>query len=178
MKKISIILSILSLIIAITTLFIFLKNSQKVAYVDINVLVDKYERTAIVRKDFLEKSKTLNSNVDSLVTQWKKEIANYEKERTSMTQKEIKLKEEILSNKQQQINNYQKAIQETVKKEDQNASQTVLNDINEYVKEYGDKNNYQIIMGANGNGNVMYAKDYADLTGEILEGLNSQFKQS
>ena len=54
-------------------------------------------------------------------------------------------------------------------------SQTVINDINDYVKEYGKEHGYPIIFGAGGNGNIMYAEDNADLTAEILIGLNKHY---
>jgi outer membrane protein len=93
-----------------------------------------------------------------------------------MSKKEMELKQELLSNKQQQINSYQKAIQGKIQEEDQKASQTVINDINDYVKEYGKEHSYRIIFGASGSGNVMYADEASDLTDEILEGLNSEYK--
>jgi hypothetical protein len=78
--------------------------------------------------------------------------------------------------KQNQINNYQEAIQKKLKEEDQKATQTVINDINDYVKEYGKKHNYDIIFGASGAGNIMYAKESTDLTEVVLEGLNKEFE--
>lgn len=93
-----------------------------------------------------------------------------------MTKKELELKQELLQNKQQQINNYQQAIQKQIQEEDQKMTQTVINDINDYVKEYGKQNGYRIIFGAKGGGNIMYAKETADLTQTILNGLNAQYQ--
>ena len=63
-----------------------------------------------------------------------------------MTKKEISLKQELLNNKQQQISSYQQAIQKQIQEEDKKATQTVINDINDYVKEYGKKKGYKIIL--------------------------------
>ena len=81
-----------------------------------------------------------------------------------------------LGNKQQQINNYQQAIQNQIQEEDKKSTQTVINDINDYVKEYGKKNKYKIIFGASGGGNIMYADEATDLTQKILDGLNAEFE--
>lgn len=150
-------------------------NNKSFAYVDLNVLIEKYDRTAVVREELKGKTEKLNSNVDSLMSDWKKEIQSYEKERSSMSKKEIELKQELLGNKQQQINNYQQAIQKQIQEEDQKATQTVVNDINDYVKEYGKKKDYSVILGATGNGNVMFADDAINLTDKVLEGLNKEF---
>ena len=45
-----------------------------------------------------------------------------------MTKKELELKQQILSNKQQQLNNYQQAVQKQIAEEDQKSTQTVIND--------------------------------------------------
>lgn len=175
MKKLPILISLLALLIAIASFF-FNQNASKQVYVDVNKLMEGYSRTKIVRAEFQEKAKTLQANVDSLVTNWQNELKLYEKERSNYSKKELELKQELLGNKQQQINNYQQAIQKQIQEEDKKASQTVINDINDYVKEYGKKHKHQIIFGASGSGNIMYANEGADLTQEVLDGLNSDFE--
>lgn len=175
MNKISLSLALIALILSISSFFYFNSSSQLV-YVDINKLMDGYKRTAVEKSKFEEKAKLMQSNVDSLVADWQNELKVYEKERSSMSKKELDLKQELLGNKQQQINNYQKAIQGKIQEEDQKASQTVINDINDYVKEYGKEHNYKIIFGASGSGTIMYADQAADLTIEVLEGLNSEYQ--
>jgi outer membrane protein len=138
--------------------------------------MEGYKRTKIVRVDFEKKAKVLQSNVDSLITGWQKDLKLYEKERSKMTKKELTLKQELLSNKQQQINNYQQAIQKQIQEEDKKSTQTVINDINDFVKEYGKKKGHKIIFGASGSGNIMYADKASDLTETILEGINSEFE--
>ncbi len=175
MKKLTLPLAILALAFSLITFF-YLKKSSNQVYVDVNKLMEGYKRTKVVRAQFEEKAKTLNANVDSLMGDWQKELKDYEKERSKMSKKELQLKQELLGNKQQQINNYQQAIQKQIQEEDKKATQTVINDINDYVKEYGKQKGYKIIFGASGSGNIMYASESADLTDEVLEGLNAEFE--
>ncbi len=175
MNKLSLSTAILALAASLFSFFHFQSTSDQV-YVDVNKLLDGYVRTEVVRAEFEKKAASMTANVDSLVSDWQKELQVYEKERSSMTVKELKLKQELLSNKQQQINNYQQAIQKQIEEEDQKATQTVINDINDFVKEYGKKHKHKIIFGASGGGNIMYADDATDLTAVILEGLNNEYK--
>ncbi|MEP5341897.1 MAG: OmpH family outer membrane protein [Algibacter sp.] len=175
MNKLALPVSLIALAVSVFSIFKLQSSSEQV-YVDVNKLLDGYKRTKIVRAAFDEKAKTLNANVDSLMTDWQKEIKTYEKERSKMSKKELELKQELLSNKQQQINNYQQAIQKQIQEEDKKSTQTVINDINDYVKEYGKKNNHKIIFGASGSGNIMYASDASDLTEDVLTGLNAEFE--
>lgn len=174
MNKLSLPLAVIALLVSVFSFFYF-QSSSELVYVDVNKLLESYDRTKVVRAEFEAKAKTMNANVDSLVTNWQKELQLYEKERSSLTAKELELKQELLGNKQQQINNYQQAIQKQIQEEDQKSTQTVINDINDYVKDYGKTKGYKIIFGASGGGNIMYADEASDLTQEVLEGLNAEF---
>ena len=175
MSKIALPLSIIAFIASVFTFF-YSQSKSELVYVDVNKLLEGYKRTKQVRAEFEAKAQLLNANVDSLMTDWQKELKVYEKERTGLTTKELELKQQLLTNKQQQINNYQQAIQKQIQEEDKKSTQTVINDINDYVKEYGKTHNYKIIFGASGGGNIMYAHEASDLTENVLTGLNAEFE--
>lgn len=174
MKKATLIIATAALILSAFSVYKSTKSAELV-YVDVNKLLEGYKRTKLVRAEFEAKAKTLGANVDSLMADWQKELKTYEKERAKMTKKELELKQQLLSNKQQQVNNYQQAIQKQIQEEDKKVTQTVINDINDYVTEYGKEHNYKIIFGASGAGNLMYADEATDLTEKVLEGLNKEF---
>lgn len=150
-------------------------NKSNIAYVETSVLVDGFEGTKAARKQFEEKSKLWQANTDSLVAQWENEIKAYEQERSSMSPKEIELKEELLRNKQQQLGQYQEAMKRKAAEEDQNMTQTVMNQINDYLKAYGKEQGYTYILGAAG-GNIVYANEAQNITEEVLTGLNAEYQ--
>jgi len=175
MNKLALPISIIALLAAVTTFF-YTQSSSDLVYVDVNEMLEGYKRTKVVRGEFEKKASTMKANVDSLVSGWQNELKAYEKERSKMSKKELELKQELLSNKQQQIGNYQQAIQKQLAEEDKKATQTVVNDINDFVKEYGKEKGYKIIFGAVGNGNVMYADEATNLTPKLIELLNAEFE--
>lgn len=151
--------------------------ANELVYVDVNKLIEGYKRTKAAKAEFDTRVSGMKSNVDSLLSGWQKELTNYEKERNGLSAKELKLKQELLSNKQQQINSYQESIRRKIQEEDKKITQTVINQINDYVKEYGKVHGYRIIFGASGGGNIMYADKASDLTEDVLEGLNSAYEK-
>lgn len=175
MKKLPLALAIVAVLLSAVALIKTTSKTEQV-YVDVNKLLEGYDRTAIVRGELQEKTASLTSGVDSLLGQWQSEIKLFEKERSSMTKKELALKKELLANKQNQINGYQQGIKKQLQEEDQVATQTVINDINDFVEEFGKENGHNIILGATGSGTIMYAADDSDLTDEVLEALNKSFK--
>ncbi|WP_281228723.1 OmpH family outer membrane protein [Flavobacterium aquiphilum] len=174
MKNPPMLVAVAAVVLSVLAIY-YAKSSSQLVYVDVNKLITGYEKTKVAKAEFDKKANLMRSNVDSLVANWQKELKNYEKERTTFSPKELKLKQELLTNKQQQINGYQEAIQKKIQEEDKRVTQTVINDINDYIKEYGKDHNYKIIFGASGGGNIMYADESTDLTEEVLKGLNAEY---
>jgi outer membrane protein len=149
---------------------------KELAFININKLATGYKGMKDIQKELEEKSKVWKANVDTLGSELENDIKVYEKERARMSAKEIKLKEEILRNKQQQFLQYQEAIQQKITEEDKKLKERVLNNINEFLKEYGEMHQYNFILGATNIGNLVYANSAYDITDKVLEGLNKQYK--
>jgi outer membrane protein len=55
-------------------------------------------------------------------------------------------------------------------------SQQVWSRVNSYVKEFGEQNNYSIVFGTQGNGNIMYADKKLDITTAFIEFANKKYE--
>ena len=178
MKKYNTLLFLVALSI-ILAVFSFYRSghSSQLVYVDVNKLIEGYQRTKLAKVEFEKKTKSMKANVDSLVSQWQNELKIYEQERASLSPKELQLKQELLSSKQEHLTAYQEAINNQIAEEDKKITQTVINEVNDYVREYGKENGYKIIFGASGGGNIMYADESTDLTAKVLEGLNADYEK-
>ncbi len=73
---------------------------------------------------------------------------------------------------------YQK--EEEIKEEDgrqaQDYTEQVWKQLNQYIKEYGDKESYTYLYGARGEGNLLYAKDSKNVTKELIEFVNARYE--
>ena len=49
--------------------------------------------------------------------------------------------------------------------------------LNTYIKEFGKKNNFGIIIGSNGQGNVMYRDDAMDVTEKLITFINDKYSK-
>lgn len=52
----------------------------------------------------------------------------------------------------------------------------ILAQLTQYVIEYGKARNYDIILGADGNGSLMYSKDAYDISDEVIVFINNKYK--
>lgn len=72
MNKLTLPIAIIALITSVGSFF-FLQPSTELVYVDVNKLLEGYNRTEIVKKAFDKKAQTMKANVDSLVSNWQTE---------------------------------------------------------------------------------------------------------
>lgn len=49
--------------------------------------------------------------------------------------------------------------------------------LNKYIEEYSKEKGYDIILGSNGQGNVMYVKEEKDITEDLITYVNSKFNK-
>lgn len=176
MKKIPVVLGVVAVLLSAVAVYVA-KSGSDLVYVDVNKLIEGYKRTKDAKTEFEKKTKDMKVNLDSMMSNWQKELKNYEKERAALSPKELQLKQELLGTKQQQINAYQESLQKQAMEEEKKMTQTVVNDINDYIKEYGKAHGYKMIFGASGTGNIMYAGEGTDLTSDVLIGLNKEYEK-
>jgi len=55
-------------------------------------------------------------------------------------------------------------------------SQQIWDRLNANINEYGKAQQYKIILGTQGGGNIMFADDSVDLTAEVLEYANAKYE--
>lgn len=78
------------------------------------------------------------------------------------------LRQEFL-NKKQQFEDDNVAMQNSY-------NEQIMKQINQYVKEYAEENNHSVILGAGGNGSLMYAAEKIDITEQIIGFINTKYK--
>lgn len=166
---------IIVMAIALAVLYYFRFSSPQVVYVDSRRLINEYKGMIEAKKAYQQKSLLWKANIDTLATEVQESLKNYEKEIGKMTAREKQLSEELLRTKQQQLMDYQKAINEKAASEDSEMTARVLEQINVYIQNYGKEYGYKIIFAATQYGNIAYAEEGTDITDKVLEGLNKQY---
>jgi len=129
------------------------------------------------RKEFEAKAAALQANLDTLRKDAERKIREYETTAPRLSLKERTLMEELIQSKQDQYENYKQVITDKIKEADQELTTKVLSKVNDYIRRYGKQEGYSIIMAATQYGNIIYAEEQADITEEVLEGLNAEYKK-
>lgn len=170
-------LVVLSLVVGIYSVVVGLNGpsegneSNKNAYVDLPIVFSKFEMKVEMQrkleKDLLSKQSVLDSLMFRLQS-LNNQLENEEKPK----------QEDIL--KFQQLQNYYAQQKQTVEiySQEQTAKydQQILEQMTQYIKDFGEKNGYSFIYGADNSGVILYAPEANNITEEVVAFINNSYQ--
>lgn len=168
MNKNIITLSLLALILSSIAIAMPFLKTKDIVYVDTNLLYEKFEGKIELEKEFSLYVNKQTTILDSLELNIKGLYDEYQIKPSKELEKSIILKEKNYDRLHQEFSKVSQEQREKYMKE-------LWTQINQYVKEYGDKNKYTVILGANGTGSLMYSKKEIDITEELIEYINIKY---
>jgi len=166
------------ILIAASVLFLLFNNfyrNEKTAYVDSGKIMEEYKGSVEAKKEYQAKARVWQANIDTLTNQVRSSIQKYEKSLATMSPKEQAMAKELISTKQKQLNDYQKAIQDNARQEDSKLSQGIVAQINAFLLKYGKDHNYKLILIANQSGTIAYGREGLDITAQVVDELNAEY---
>lgn len=163
----------------ILALFAFIiynqSNTQRLAYIDIAVLMNEYQGMIDARAEYQKKAQTWQMNADTLAKEFETLVSSFEINKNKLSPKEAESQLNLIKAKRDQLRKYQETIQSKSAEEDRKMTDEVRLQINTYLKKYGNSSQYDIILGATELGNILYSKKGKDITQEVIEGLNNSY---
>lgn len=136
---------------------------EKMGYVITQKVFEKYQGAIEMNAKMKKEQDSKNLFLDSLRLDLSVTEAKAGKESLLFTKK----KESYAKIYEQMVKSNQYKVQET--------KDGVWKQINQYISEYGKEKGYRFILGATGDGNLMYADSTADLTNEIIIYANKKY---
>lgn len=160
------------LAVAVIVLFYLSFNSKRQqVYIDTSKIMQGYQKMQQVEKEIEQKTKMYQANLDTLRSEFEEQMKTYNRDMSTMSAKEKKLSEELLTTKKAQLIQYQQAIQQKALDEANTSRQRVTEEINGKISKFGQAKEYDFIFGT-ANGNIVYAADKVDVTDEVLNFIN------
>ena len=160
MKTVSIINMAGVLAIAV---FLFLnKTSEKrIVYVNNNVLLTGFKMSAELNSNVKNIEQSRQMVLDSILNELKllknaNNLADAEKLKSTYLAKRNMFTEELTKVKQ-------------------SMSDKIAAQINQYVKDFSEEKKYDIVLGANGSGNIWYSTENNDITKDLVAYVNKKY---
>lgn len=170
MKKISI------LVVTLMTLA-SCQQSQKIGFVDNSKLVNEYQEKIDVESKYKLQIEASSKLTDSLAQSFQAEYQEFQQQASSMSQDKAQQRYQELGRKQQMIQQQIQMTEQQIASESQKEIDSLISKVRKFVKNYGESNNYDFILGSNEAGSVMYGKDSEDLTETLIKALNDSYKK-
>lgn len=147
------------------------KTEDKIVYVDNVRVFQEFEMTKELGAQNEKKFQPVIQVFDSLV----KDIQQLEatlKEKKKITEKdrlEYAKRQKIVIEKEQELERIKSIVKEDI-------NNKVWERLNGYIKEYGEQNGITLILGAQGQGNIMYGESPSDITDDFIAYANFKFE--
>ena len=147
-------------------------SSDSIVYIDIKQVFSEFEmkkEREVEFKQIEKKRKLFADSLKSDLDQLYKMIVNLDKSKAKQ--------KGIIDYKKNEQNYYEtiKGLSEKNKTLMQKFDTEILSQLNNYIKEFGKENDYEIIIGSNGTGNLMYAKDEKNISEEVIIFVNKKY---
>lgn len=148
-------------------IFWTLRSAKKIAYVNTTQLHENFS----LKKELEEKFSKVQLARQNLLDSIKFKIQYLSIKGATLSEQE-----------KMQVNDLQRSFLYKEKEfSDENAatmqqySDQIWKQINQYVNDYGKKHGYDLILGATGQGNIMFAKQEDDITKDVSEYINRRY---
>lgn len=147
------------------------QSAPKTGFVIIQDLYSGFNMKKEVEKKYQQTKNARDKILDSLTLELKilaKKIQN-EQEKNKSTLAEFNTKRDEYIQRKQTYEEDNTALAKKYDKE-------ILTQLNQYVKDFGEKNHYTYVFGNDENGSLMYAIEAKNITKEVLEYINNKYK--
>lgn len=154
-------------------------GTLKVAYVNSDTLLAKYEYARELEKGLVAYKESQENNYRSQMTQFQKDYQDFLQNGDKMSLSQQQAKEAELKQRAERLSTLEAelALKIQTKQMDENAK--LLNAIFGFVKEYNESHQqYDIILRSTFNDSpTLYVNEAMDITQEIIDGLNAEYKK-
>jgi outer membrane protein len=165
------------LAVLFTTVLLFASCTQtKIGYVDVEELMKDYDATKDVEASLKVDQEEMGKSLDSLSNAFQGKVEAYYKKAKRMSTKSREAKEIELQQEQQVIKQAQAQAQQILQQKSQEGIETLTKTVDSVVNAYAATNKFNMILGTQGNGTVMYGDDQINLTEKILDILNAGYE--
>jgi len=162
----------------IAVLVMSCQEQQKIAFVDNGKVINEYQEKIDIEAKYKLKDENFKKRTDSISKAFQSEAQGFQANAKTMSQKEQQEKYQALGQKQQMLQQQLQVEQQQLTQEFNVEIDSVLSHVTKFVGDYGKKNGYTFILGKNEAGSVMYGEETMDISAEIIEAINAEYKKA
>jgi outer membrane protein len=151
-------------------------EALKTAYVDTSDLMKDYQEAKDIEAKYKAKANIAQKKLEGEAAKFKADAQNFQKNAQANGQEWAQKNGQVLQQREQELQMMQQQMLEDLQVKSDKERETVVNAVKKFIKDYGKENGYSYIYGTGQPATVLYAEDKYDITKEILDLLNENYK--
>ena len=164
------------LIIASITALSLTACTDKIGYVDNAKLINGYQEKIDIKAKLDVQVTNYQKKRDSISQALQAEVLAFNKQAESLPESTRKKRYNGLFQKREILLQKLTKEEQELNAETQKQLDSLITKMKKNIREYGKKKGYSLIIGANDSGNLLYGSESKDITNDVLEYLNQQYK--
>lgn len=164
-------LLVLLLTVGFSTLSATEVRAEKIGYVDVAKVFDKFEKTKKFDKELAEVGKQKQSGRDTLVL----EVRRLKDEMALLSDQGKEEKQKLVDQKMRELQDYDREAQRDLLERRETVMREIFKDIDEVIREFGKQKGYDFIFNER---LMLFRNEKYDVTDQVLGELNARYKKS
>lgn len=155
-------------------------TGMKIAYVEIDTLLSKYQFYLDLAEDLLRKEENSRLLLSEKANEFQKEVDDYNNKlqhNVFSSQERAQQEANRIGKKQQDVEELNERLSRELAIESQNNSLMISDSIQAYLKDYNKSHGFSIILSKVGD-NILLIDPAMNITNEIIEGLNARYNSA
>lgn len=168
-------LAVITSLLVLIGFLVFNKNADTTIVLDSNKVFENYQGFKEAQDIYEKKIESMSESYKAQNMFFEKKKLEFGKLKGKLTKAQIKIHENELVGIRNTLTQLKKAIATKSINEEQKILDGVYNKVNDFVKRYAEKNNIELVLGANASGTIIYSSHIVDKTDKIIELLNREY---
>lgn len=148
----------------------------KIAYINSDSVLKYYEFFNVNKVKLEAKGKKLDQDFRNRAQSLQNDISSYQRNVGTMTIGQAKAVEEDLGKKQQNLQMYQRSLEQEIMTDQAKMNEELYAKITAYLKQYGEEKGLQVVFKYDPSSDLLFGGKSIDITQEVIKGLNEVFK--
>jgi len=149
----------------------------QIAYVNTDSLQSNYEFFKDKAAELEAKRSKLEAEFNNRARGLQNEVNNLQSNAQNMTMAQAQAAQENLMKKEQSLMQYQQSLQQQLMRDESLVTNELYEKVSGFLRDYGKKNNYQLVLTYTKGSGVWYAHDSLNITEQVIDGLNEAYKK-
>lgn len=153
--------------------------SAKIAYVDVDSLMKKYQFCIDYTEILKKKTETIQNTLNNKGLSLQKQVADFQSKMQSgsYTREQAESVQVSLQKKQIQLQNLQQSLAGEFEKEQTKYNDALRDSLHNFLKAYNATYGYNFVISKAGD-NILLADEKFNITEDVIKGLNKRYKPS